>query len=145
MRLDAHTNEIVAFLRKQGFTVHFPVDATVTDEEARVALKGRHTAVVYRDEFGSLQATVKTNLPPAPERLTYHDMLIVAIALEKREEAVRRLHEDVCGKPGFRQTAREYADELNNLGHVRRKVSALLRAERTRQYAAEAEEAAARG
>lgn len=131
MRLDACTTEIVAFLRNKGFSVHHPVEITIGEEEATVMLKGGHRVNVIRDESGLRVKTVYRK-PEAAEPLTYHDMLVVAIALEKREEAVRTLHNMSGG----------CADELNNLGHVRRKVSALLRAERSRQYAAETEEAA---
>jgi len=144
MRLDATTAEVVSFLVDRGFSVAFPIDADVTDEHARVALKGNHFAIVTRDDNGTLRAAVECNTPPV-ERFTYHDLLTVSIALQKRSEAVAILHADVCGKLAFRAKASEYADEINRLADLRRKVSGILRAERAAQYAAEAQEAAARG
>ena len=46
---------------------------------------------------------------------------------------------------GLAEKTSEYADEINRLADLRRKVSRILRAERAAQYAAEAQEAAARG
>ena len=52
MRLDASTAEIVHFLQKQGYRVHFPVDAEISDEQARIALEGNHYAIVTRNDSG---------------------------------------------------------------------------------------------
>lgn len=71
MRLDATTAEVVSFLVDRGFSVAFPIDADVTDEHARVALKGNHFAIVTRDDNGTPRAAVECNTPPV-ERLTYH-------------------------------------------------------------------------
>ncbi len=52
MRLDASTAEIVLFLQKQGYRVHFPLDVQITDEQARIALRGNQYAIVTRNESG---------------------------------------------------------------------------------------------
>ena len=51
MRLDATTAEIVQFLQSQGYQVHFPLDAEIGDEQARVSLGNRH-AIVTRNVSG---------------------------------------------------------------------------------------------
>lgn len=130
MRLDATTAEVAGFLVEAGFAVYGPpIDAAVTDESARVALKGGQYAVVYRDEFGKLQAAVGTR-PPAHEHLTYHDLLVVFSELEKRRDALHDLWADVLGKPAFREKAREYADQLNNLRHIIGKIRRILKNQR---------------
>ena len=52
MRLDASTAEIVLFLQKHGYRVHFPLDVQVSDEQARIALEGNQYAIVTRKESG---------------------------------------------------------------------------------------------
>jgi hypothetical protein len=144
MRLDATTAEVVSFLRDRGFTVNFPIEAELTDEHARVALRGGHYAIVTRADDGRLRAAVECNTPPV-ERLTYHDMLVVYTELERRRETVQTLLADVAGKPGFRNVAREYADNANNISDVLSKIGRILKAERSAQYAAEAQETANAG
>ena len=142
MRLDANTVEIVSHLRAQGFQVHFPIDAEIQDDTARIALKGGNYAVVHRDEFGKLQTTVETTRPAAVEHLTHHDLLTVAVELENRLNTYAALHADVCGKVTLRDKAREYADAQNNLTRLLGKVNRIIRAQRTAAYAAEARELA---
>jgi len=142
MRLDASTAEIVDFLRKHRFSVHYPTQAEVTDEEARIALSGGHTAIVHRDYAGRLRVTVDCNRPPTPEPLTNYDLSIVAMAIDAQERILRQKHHDVLGKPDFRQLAGAYADDLNNLVRVRCKVDTLLRNKRIEDFANEAEELA---
>ena len=130
MRLDSTTAEVVSFLVEAGFRAYGPpIHATVTDESARVALSGGQYAIVYRDEFGKLQAAVETR-PPAHEHLTYHDLLTVYTQLDKRHDALRDLWADVVGKPAFREKAREYADQLNNLRHLLDKIGRILHNQR---------------
>ena len=52
MRLDASTAEIVQFLQKQGYRVHFPLDVQITDEQARIALEGSRHVIVTRKSNG---------------------------------------------------------------------------------------------
>ncbi len=52
MRLDASTAEIVHFLEKQGYRVHFPVIAEISDEQGRIALEGNRHVIVTREESG---------------------------------------------------------------------------------------------
>lgn len=52
MRLDASTAEIVRFLQKQGYRVHFPLDVQITDEQARIALQGTQHVIVTRNDSG---------------------------------------------------------------------------------------------
>ncbi len=52
MRLDASTAEIVQFLQKQGYRVHFPVDAEISDEQARIAVGGNRYVIVTRTSSG---------------------------------------------------------------------------------------------
>ncbi len=143
MRLDASTVEIVSYLRAQGFQVHFPVDAEIRDDTARIALKGGNYAVVYRNKFGKLHTAVETAPPAAVEHLTYHDLLTVAVELENRLNTYGTLHADVCGKATFRDKTREYADAQNNLTHLLGKVNRIIRGQRTAAYATEARELAA--
>ena len=140
MRLAATTAEVIGFLVEAGFNVYGPpIDATVTDESARVALKGGQYAVVYRDEMGKLQAAVETR-PPAHEHLTYHDLLTVYTQLDRRHDALRELWGDVVGKPAFREKAREYSDQLNNLSHVLQKIGRILHDQRNTAREVEARE-----
>ena len=60
MRLDASTAEVVQFLQIQGYRVHFPVDAEITDEQARVALDGNRHAIVTRTETLGFRVEVHT-------------------------------------------------------------------------------------
>ncbi len=66
MRLDATTAEIIQFLQRQGYRVHFPVEAEIGDEQARVSLGNRH-AIVTRNA-GGLHAEYDTgvNDPKGP-------------------------------------------------------------------------------
>lgn len=130
MRLDATIAEVVGFLVEAGFHVYGPpIDAAVTDESARVALKGGQYAVVYRDKFGKLQAAVETR-PPVHEHLTYHNLLTVYSELEKRRDTLHDLWTDVLGKPAFREKAREYSDQLYNLRHLLGKIRRILKNQR---------------
>lgn len=130
MRLDSTTAEVVSFLVEAGFRVYGPpIDATVTDESACVALSGGQYAIVYRDEFGNLQAAVETR-SPAHEHLTYHDLLTVYTELDERHDTLRDLWGDVVGKPAFREKAREYADQLDNLRHILDKIGRILHNQR---------------
>jgi hypothetical protein len=130
MRLDATTAEVVSFLLEAGFNVYGPpIDAAVTDESARVALKGGQYAVVYRDEFAKLQAAVETR-PPAREHLTYHDLLTAYTQLDRRHDALRELWGDTVGKPALREKAREYSDQLNNLRPILDKIGRILHNQR---------------
>ena len=52
MRLDASTAEIISFLQEHGYHVHYPVDAQIGDEQARVALKGNQHVIVRRTGNG---------------------------------------------------------------------------------------------
>ncbi len=52
MRLDANTAEIVQFLQRQGYRVHFPLDVQIADEQARIALGGDQYAIVTRNKSG---------------------------------------------------------------------------------------------
>ena len=63
MRFDASIAEIVQFLQRQGYRVHFPVDAEITDEQARILLEGNQHAIVTRTEKGgfTVQVAEKSN------------------------------------------------------------------------------------
>jgi len=143
MRLDATTTEVVSFLRDQGFSVNFPIDANLGDDTARVALKGGHYANVTRDDTGSLRAAVECNTPPV-ERLSYHDLLVVYTELDKRYDAIQALWAVVCDEPAFAAAAREYTNTARNVCHILHKIGRILKAERAEQYRAEMEEIANR-
>jgi virulence-associated protein VagC len=58
-RLDASTAEVVSFLRNNGYAVHFPVDASLGEEQARVALQGDRHVIVTRNDARTLQAKIE--------------------------------------------------------------------------------------
>ena len=143
MRLDASTAECIKFLHRAGYSLHFPIIAENTEEQARIALKGENTAIVYRDESGRLRVTVEAGLtPPAPERLTYHDLLLVAAELDHRIADYRRLYAETPESPAFADKRSEYTAAENNLNTLRAKVGRILQAERQAAYTAEALELA---
>lgn len=79
---------------------------------------------------------------PAPERLTYHDLLLVAVELDRRIADYRRLYADTPTSPAFADKRSEYTAAENNLNTVRAKVGRILQAERQNAYTAEALELA---
>lgn len=138
MQLDATTAEVVCFLQEKEFFVDYPIKSEVTDEWARVLLKGGHYAIVTRDDTGKLRVAVERHCPPV-ESLTHHDFVLVAMALENQLDTLTKLHAEVVGKPEFRFTARAYADDMNQHTNLRAKVRRILSALRSQQYAEEAE------
>ena len=88
MRLDASTAEIVQFLQKQGYRVHFPVIAEISDEQASIPLEGNRHVIVTREDSGlhaeydagAKMKSVRERLAERPSALNLTDEEAVAVA-----------------------------------------------------------------
>jgi hypothetical protein len=137
MQLDVTAEELVAFLKEKGCSVHFPPNVRIYSRFAWIELKGGHTATVSLDDDGELwYEVIRADVEVEP--FTYHDLLLIHLAVEKYVDLLAKLHNQVIGKD--KEVARETADQLNNYRPLVAKLDNHLRKERSEQYGEEAEE-----
>lgn len=124
---------VVGFLSCSGFSIKSPLEYSVRCGCVRVALEGDCYAAVT-DSAGYFDVTLEYG---KKEQYSYYDLLNIHNALDVRENCLRRVYNDVCGKTGFENKEAELADECNRLANLRIKTTKMLKTERSRQLAKE--------
>lgn len=139
-QLDASTAELVQLLTRYGYSVQHPVDAEIGETQARIAIDGGRYVLVNRNEQGGFVMQYEPRDTPAPEALSYYDMLNVSIALDHEYEREHKLWNEAIGV--IPENAGKHADRLNTISTLRQKVNRILQAERHKQRLDEAAELA---